>query len=54
MRYAVAILYLAMWLVFLLMLYDFAGFYAAALSAIGTMFYTGFCLLIKGKEEDDG
>jgi hypothetical protein len=45
----------ALWLVFCLLLHDYAGWYGTTLYVVGTMFYAGFCLILaKDEEEEDG
>lgn len=55
MKYWIALICVAVWLVLMLMMHDYAGWYGSALYLVGTILYAGFCLILaKDEEENDG
>lgn len=45
---------LVLWVVFLLLIYSYAGWYAGLLYLVGSLCNAGFCLLMDDEEDDDG
>jgi hypothetical protein len=45
---------LVLWVVFLAVNGHLAGWKGAGIYLMGTIFYAGFCMLMKDEEDDDG
>lgn len=55
MKHWIALICVAVWLVLMLLMHDYAGWYATMLYLLGTIFYAGFCLILsKDEEENNG